>query len=175
MVTITISGAPGSGKSTVAQLLEKRLDTSYVNSGMIFRNLAKKYSMSLEEFGKHCETHEKVDRELDNEQLNILKKGNVILEGRLAGWLAHEHKISALSVFIDADIDIRAARIVKREGGTVSQRKKEIREREKSEAFRYKRYYNIDLSDNSIYDLVIDSSEKSAEEIVTMILKQVKK
>jgi len=175
MVTITISGTPGSGKSTVAQLLEKRLGIPYVYSGMIFRTLAKKYDMSLEDFGKYCETHENVDKKIDEEQLDVLKKGNVIIEGRLAGWLSYEHKIPAFTVFIDADIDIRAARIVERENGTVEQRKREIRKRERSEALRYKQYYGVELSNNSIYDLVIDSSEKTAEEIVDIILKHVKK
>ena len=40
MVTITISGTPGSGKSTVAKLLEGKLGVKYIYSGMIFRELA---------------------------------------------------------------------------------------------------------------------------------------
>lgn len=175
MATITISGTPGSGKSTVAQLLEKHLGIPYVYSGMIFRTLAQKYNMSLEDFGKYCETHEEVDRELDDEQLRILKKGNVIVEGRLAGWLAHKHKVSAYTVFIDADIDVRAARIAEREKGTIAQRKQEMLARERSEVLRYKTYYNIDLNDHSIYDLVIDSSKIPAEKIVATILKHIEK
>ena len=66
MVTITVSGTPGSGKSTIAQLLHEKLGIKYVNSGMIFRDTAEKYKMSLEEFGKYCERNSKVDKELDN-------------------------------------------------------------------------------------------------------------
>ncbi len=175
MVTVTISGTPGSGKSTVAQLLEKHLGIPYVYSGMIFRTLAHKHNMSLEDFGKYCETHEEIDRELDDEQLRILKKGNVIVEGRLAGWLVYNYKVPAFTVFIDADIDVRAARIAKREKGTIAQRKQEMLAREESEALRYKTYYDIDLNDNSIYDLVIDSSKMSAEEITTSVLNHIKK
>ena len=47
MVTITISGTPGSGKTTVAMLLEKKLELKYVYSGMIFREQADKHNMSL--------------------------------------------------------------------------------------------------------------------------------
>ena len=54
--------------------------------------------MSLEKFGKYCEKNKEIDQELDNNQLNILKKGNVILEGRLAGWLAYKNKIPALKL-----------------------------------------------------------------------------
>lgn len=172
MVVITVSGTPGSGKSTVAKILQEKLGIDYVYSGQIFRKQAKKYGMSLEEFGKYCEENSKVDKELDNKQVEILKKDNVILEGRLAGWLAYKNNISALKVMIDADIDIRAKRIVNREKGDIDLRKKEIINREKSEANRYKKYYNIDLKDTSIYDIVIDSGDKKPEEIVNIILEK---
>jgi len=174
MTVITISGNPGSGKSTVAKLLEEKLNIKYIYSGMIFRELAKEYKMSLEEFGKYCEEHKNIDVELDNRQLEILKKGDVILEGRLAGWLAYKNNLPAFKVSIITDLDIRAKRIVTREKGDVEKKKKEIIERERSESARYKKYYNIDLKDNSIYDLVIDSGDKTPEEIVDVILKKMK-
>lgn len=170
MVVITISGTPGSGKSTAAQLLHERTGIKYVYSGMIFRNLARDYKMSLEEFGRYAEKNEKIDKELDERQVEILEKGNVILEGRLSGWLAFKNDVPALKVLIDADIDIRAGRIVNREQGSVEKRKKEIIKRERSEETRYKKYYDIDLKDRSIYDLVIDSGDKKPEEIVDMII-----
>lgn len=173
MVTITISGTPGSGKSTVAELLKEKTGMKYVYSGMIFRDLAKKYKMTLEEFGKYCENNSQVDKELDNRQLEILKKGDVILEGRLAGWLAYRNNISAIKVMIDTDINTRAERIVKREKGDANIRKKEIIKREKSEALRYKKYYNIDLKDTSIYDVVVDSTDKTPDEIVDSIIEKI--
>jgi len=170
MVTITISGTPGSGKSTVAKLLEDKLGLRYVYSGMLFRDMAKKYKMSLEEFGKYCEENSEIDKELDDQQLEILRNGDIILEGRLAGWLAHHNNIPAFKVEVNADLETRAQRIVKREKGIVEKRKKEILERERSEALRYKKYYNIDLKDSSIYDVVIDSRDKTPEEIVDIII-----
>ena len=173
MTVITISGTPGSGKSTVCELLKEKLDLKYVYSGMIFRDLAKKHKMTLSEFGKYCEENEEIDKEIDDYQLDILREGDVILEGRLAGWLAFRNKIPALRVMLDTDIKTRAKRIVKREKGDDEKRKQEIIEREKSEISRYKKYYNIDLKDLSIYDLVIDTGDKTPEEIVNIILKHV--
>jgi len=173
MTVITISGTPGSGKSTVARLLEKKLGIKCVYSGMIFRELAQKHKMSLEEFGKYCEQNSEIDKKLDYKQLEILRRGDVILEGRLAGWIAHQNRIPSLKIMIDADILTRVKRIINREGGKIEKRKKEILEREKSENKRYKKYYEIDLKDNSIYDLVIDSSNKTPEYIVEIITKKV--
>lgn len=170
MATITISGLPGTGKTTVARLLEKRLGLRYVYSGEIFREMAKKHKMSLEEFGEYCETHRQIDEELDRYQLDILRKGNVIVEGRISGWLAYQNHIPALKVLLDADISVRSGRIVKREQGDIEKRKKEILTREKSEATRYKKYYDIDVGDTSIYDVIIDASVKTPEEIMEIIV-----
>ncbi|RLI65668.1 MAG: cytidylate kinase [Candidatus Asgardarchaeum californiense] len=175
MVTITISGLPGSGKTTVAKLLGKKLGLKYVYSGEIFRKMAEEHNMSLEKFGKYCEKHREIDEELDNYQLKILKEGNVILEGRIAGWIAHRNKIPTLKVLIDADLETRTKRIVKREKGELKKRKQEILSREKSEFTRYKNYYNINLKDTSIYDVIIDSSNKSPKEIVDIIIEKIEK
>jgi len=171
MTTITISGLPGTGKTTVAKLLENRLGLRYVYSGEIFRNMAKKYKMSLEEFGQYCETHREIDEDLDRYQLGILRQGSVIVEGRISGWLAAQNHIPAVKVLLEADIAIRAGRIVKREAGDLEKRKKEILKREKSEATRYKKYYGIDVADTSIYDVIIDAGDKTPEEIMEIIVK----
>lgn len=171
MTTITISGLPGTGKTTVAKLLEKRLGLPYVYSGEKFREMAKKQKMSLEEFGTYCEKHKEIDEQLDQYQLEILRKGNVIVEGRISAWLAHQNHIPAVKVLLDADLDTRVQRIMKREQGEKEKRKKEILKREKSEATRYKRFYGIDVHDTSIYDVIIDAADKTPEEIVVLILK----
>ena len=155
--------------------IEQKLKKRYIYSGEIFRETAKKYNMSLEEFGIFCENNEEIDKNLDDKQLKILKKGNIILEGRLAGWIAYRNKISALKILIIADLETRAGRIVKREKGHIQKRKKEILKREKSETIRYKTYYDINLSDTSIYDLVIDTSDKNPNEIIDIIIKEIKK
>ena len=170
MTTITISGLPGTGKTTVAKLLEQRLGMKYVSSGDIFRQMAKKHQMSLEEFGEYCEKHPEIDEELDRCQLDILRKGNVIVEGRISAWLASRNQIQAVKILLDAGLDTRVHRIIKREQGDKEKRKKEILKREKSEATRYQKYYHIDVRDTSIYDLIIDTAEKTPEEIVEVIV-----
>jgi len=176
MTTITISGTPGSGKTTIGEKISEKLDMEYIYSGEIFRKLAKKHKMTLEEFGKYCEKNSKIDKELDEKQVEILKqKKDIVLEGRLAGWLSYKNNISAFKVFLDADIDIRTKRVMKRENGDFDKRKKEIIKREKSEKTRYKKYYDIDLDDTSIYDTIVDAGDKTPEEIVDLIISDISK
>jgi predicted cytidylate kinase len=172
---ITISGLPGSGTTTVAELLQKKLGWKHVNMGKIFRELAEEHRMKLQEFEEYCEENPQIDREIDKKQEKILMEGNVILESRLAGWIAHIKKIPALKVWIDCEEEERVKRIINREGGDFFEKKKEMKEREESEKRRYKKFYGIDLDDKSIYDVIIDSTNLKPEEIVKKILDELQK
>jgi predicted cytidylate kinase len=172
---ITISGLPGSGKSTVAGILKQELGWEYVYAGAIFRKTAEERGMTLEEFGAYCEKHPDVDKELDARQLEIAKKSeNLILEGRMAGHLAKQNGLKAVTVWLDAPIEIRVKRIMRRESGDFEARLSEAKKREASEAARYKKYYGVDLYDRKVYDLVLDVSEISAEQAAEAILAKVK-
>lgn len=174
MLTITVSGPPGSGTTTISKLLSKKLKLPHVYAGEIFRREAERRGMALHDFSKYCERNPEIDKSLDDYQKEILKKGNVIMEGRLAGWIAHLNNIPAFKVLLKADLDIRISRIINREGGNREEKLKEITEREKSEAKRYREFYGININDETIYDLVIDTSDKSPREIVDIIINELK-
>ena len=170
MVTITVGGLPGSGTTTACGLLRDRLGLDYVYAGQIFRDLAREHSMSLSAFGRYCEDHPEVDRELDDRQLEILRKGDVIVEGRLSGWIAQQHDVPALTVWLWAPVDVRAQRVAKREGGDPAERRMEMLEREFSEAKRYKTFYGMDIDDQSIYDLVVKTHDLTPVQVSERIL-----
>lgn len=165
---ITISGPPGSGKSTLAKLLSSKLGMELISVGDIFRKQAEQRCMSLEEFGLLAEKDESIDKKLDEEQKKLAReKDNIILEGRLSGFLVN----ADLKVWLKAPLEIRGERIAQREGKTVAKAMEETSEREECERERYLKYYNIDVKDLSVYDLVIDSSRWSPEEISEIVLK----
>ncbi len=62
---ITISGTPGSGKSTVAKLLVKEMSLERLYAGGEFRKLASEKGMTNEGLVEYAKTHPKVDIELD--------------------------------------------------------------------------------------------------------------
>ncbi len=167
---ITISGPPGSGKSTLSKLLSAKLGMELVSMGNIFRKLASDRCMSLDEFGALAKCNDEIDRKLDDAQKKIAKeKDNIILEGRLSGFLID----ADLKVWLKAPLKIRAERIAKREHKSVSSSMKETSEREECERVRYLNYYKIDIRDLSVYDIVIDSTKLSPEEICEIVGKAV--
>lgn len=157
---LTISGLPGSGTTTISRLLSEHYRVEVISSGEIFRRLAKERGVSLSEFGVMAEADPAIDLEIDRNQKEIVHSyDNIILESRLSGHMA-DGVPNVIKVCIKAPRLLRVKRIQKRERiSSFDEVLEKTVEREKSENLRYKKYYDIDIEDLSIYDLVIDSSK----------------
>lgn len=171
---ITIGGPPGSGKTTVAQILSDKTGLELVVIGEIFRTLAKEKGYTLEEFGELASQNHNIDMELDRRTVERAKAGNLILEGRLAGVMLHKNNIQCYKIWIDADIMERAKRIAERDGGGLDEVIERISDREQCEISRYDKIYGVDLTDKDIYDLVINTSNITQHEVVDIILDNIK-
>ena len=173
-MNLTIGGLPGSGKTTVAKMLAEKLSLNYLNAGDIFRNLAKKKGMTLEEFGVYAEQNPSVHQAIDNKLVEVARQGGAILEGRLAAFMLDRQNIEAKKIWLEAPLKVRAERISKREEKPIETALSEIQERERSEWDRYFNLYNIDLNDLEHYDFIIDSAPITADQVVDQIMKGVK-
>ena len=173
---VTVSGPPGSGKTTVARLVAKRLGFELIATGKIFRNQAKEAGMDVHKYNELAERDATIDRDLDDKIVRIARsKDNIVLEGRLAGQLLNRNRIGAFRVFVTASIRTRAERIARRERTRPLDELKSLQSREESERRRYLEYYNIDIGDLSVYDLVVDSNDITAEECSDIILRELRK
>jgi len=186
---ITLSGTPGSGKSTVAKILAERLKLERVYAGGIFRQWAKEKNMTVEEFGVYAKSHPEIDPKLDNETANTARKleaagKNVVVEGRPQYHFLPE----SIKIFIKVDPKEAAVRIMKdlqnkatkdernqQEVSSLKELEKLNIERENLEDKRYKKIYHINFRDPSNFDLVIDSTKITAEQAAEKIIKFIKK
>ncbi len=154
---ITVSGPPGSGKSTNAAGLAAALGIDHVSGGDIFREMAAEHDMTPVEFNEHAEEDDEIDHALDERLYEIATtRDDLVLESRLAGWLAGDH--ADLRFWFDAPVSVRAARIADREGKPVDRAREETERREASERKRYLTYYGIDIDDLSIYDAAYNTA-----------------
>jgi predicted cytidylate kinase len=173
---ISISGPPGSGKTTICMLVANRLDYDYILVGQIFRQMALERKIDLDTFGRLAEEDETIDRDLDDRMLALARANdNIVLEGRLTGAMLKTKEIRVFAVFVTASEEIRAQRIAKRENKSVESILHEMRTRERSEKKRYLAYYGIDPYDKSIYNLWVDSSNLTPEKIADMVLENVRR
>jgi cytidylate kinase len=162
MVVVAIGGPPGSGKTTVAKALLKRFrQLRYVSAGEIFRQLAEEKGKSLCEFSRYAESHPEIDRMIDRRTSDAAMDGKVLIDARLAGWMA---KKADIKILITAPVKVRAKRIARREGRRYKSVLEETLKRERSEAKRFKKFYNIDVNNNSPYDMVLNTERLSRQE-----------
>lgn len=165
---VTISGPPGSGKSTAAAAVAEAFQLEHISGGDIFRELAAENDMTPVEFNELAEDDEDIDRDLDRRLRSIATDGeDVLLESRLAGWLAAEH--ADIRVWLHAPFEVRCERIADREDKPVAQVREETRRREVSEGKRYREYYSIDIEDLTIYDISYNTARWSPEGILGML------
>lgn len=168
---ITLSGLPGSGKTSVAKELVSKYGFVIISAGEQFRKLAAERGMSLEEFGRLAEADATIDLAIDQRQKALaIKEKMAIVEGRLAGRTMIEAEIK---IWLKTSLEVRAKRISKRENIPYDQALEETRVREASESARYKKYYNIDQNDLLCYDLVIDTSKWDVAGVTDIISKAI--
>ncbi|MFN8543336.1 MAG: cytidylate kinase family protein [Candidatus Binatia bacterium] len=167
---ITISGQPGSGKTTVARLVASALGLAHVYAGDIFRRQAEGHGLTLAEYLKRAETDPSIDRELDAQMQRRAAAGDAVLEGRLSGFMADQAGTRALKVFLDASEAVRADRIQSREGGATQERLREIQEREASDRRRYREIYGVDYHDRTRYDLVMGTDHMAPAEVAEAVV-----
>lgn len=174
-VLITISGLPGSGKTTVARLVAASLGLEHVYAGDIFRRQAEAEGLTLSEYARRAETDHSIDRRLDEQIRARAVQGRAVLEGRLAAFMAEQAGMHALRVFLDASETIRATRIAGREGGDAAERLRQIQAREASDARRYREIYGVDYHDPARYDLVLHTDGRAPEEVAAEIVEHARR
>jgi predicted cytidylate kinase len=174
-VLITISGLPGSGKTTVARLVAQALGLEHVYAGDVFRRQAEAAGLTLAQYARRAENDHSIDRRLDDAMRARAKRGDAVLEGRLAAFVAEQAEAVALRIFLDAPEPVRAARIAEREGGDAAERLAQIQAREASDARRYREIYGVDYHDLHRYDLVISTEGRPPAEVAAEIVEHARR
>jgi cytidylate kinase len=176
---VSITGLPGSGKTTVRNALAEQLGFKRYSMGDVFGKLALKHGLTIGEFNTFAIGKPEIDHEVDNYQTEIAsKEDNFIIDGRLS-W----HFIpQSFKVFLDVDLTEAAKRIFAAIQTDRASRSDEpnyssaaevetaIRTRLAADNTRYQALYGVDYLNHSNYDLVIDTTKIPANEVVSTIL-----
>jgi cytidylate kinase len=175
---ITVSGRPGSGKSTVAKELAEKLGLRHFSSGQFQRDLAKEKGVSPLELAKMAEKDPEIDKKTDSWVETIGEADDhFVMDSRLGFNFIPD----SIKVFLDVTDDEAARRVFhdlrpeEKENISQGATYEGIKKREESEKKRYQEYYGIDYTDPDNYDLVIDTTSITAAQAVRKIIDFLKK
>jgi len=173
---ITVGGPPGSGTSTVSRRVANKLDYSRFSSGDFMRSLARERGMSLPEIQKKAEQTAEIDRKVDEKIKNLADSNKLVVDSRLAFHFIPE----SFAVYLEVDLNTAAERIFaendqrEEEGDLVNQSveatKNSIIKRLASERKRYKDLYNIDHTNHTHYNVIVDTETKDIPTVTQTVI-----
>jgi cytidylate kinase len=170
---ITISGNLGSGKSTVGALLANALDYEIYSVGDIVRRLASYIGMSINEYNDFIKDKPEYDKKVDDEivQLALIRE-NLIFVSRAASFFVPK----SFKVFLHVDEMEGAKRIISDKSRIgehydgVEDALSNVHKRFESARKRFMENYGIDIKDSSHYDLYLDTTHLSVEEVLRRVI-----
>ena len=180
---ITLSGKPGSGKSSTADRVAEMLGYTRHSSGDMVRRVLKRNGMTLQEYNTKAATNHDLDDQIDEELRKLRDMEDIIVDSRLGFyWLPESFK-----VYLDLDLDVATARIYNdvsqnesRQGvGTSSTSlldvSKQVRSRMNAEQRRFEKLYGVDPYDSRHFDLIIDTSRHNPHSVALTVFDHYRK
>ena len=173
---ITISGKPGSGKSSVGILVAKKLGFKYYCIGDLRREMAKKKGISLEELNKLGEKESFTDLDVDR---FAEEKGKTEDNFVMVGRTSFHFIPNSIKFFLDVDQKTGAERIFNHSRNDekyndLNEAIEKIRKRHESDKVRYKKYYNLDVFNKKNYDYIIDTTNLTIKDVVDKIIEKIR-
>jgi len=179
---ISISGAPGSGKSSIAKRLARKLAWPRYYMGGLRRQKAREQGFTLAKYNKLGENDGRTDKEVDDYQKDLgQKEDNFVIEGRTS-WYFIPH---SFKIYLDVDEKEGAKRIFqhlqgkneRNEDDSLRDEKAVLESSQKrveSDKIRYRKYYNIDVYNHKNYDFYLDTTELTFNDVFQKVFKEVK-
>jgi len=155
---IIVSGFAGSGKSTLAKKLALEFGLPVVHASDILHKMKDKKideidtsktsassgwweSNEAQKYLHERENDLSMDKELDETLLEIIEKGNVVVDSKTMGNLSKK----GFKIWLDCSAKTRAERIAERDGLDWEEVLRKINERDEVDKRIYRKLYNFEL------------------------------
>ncbi len=171
---ITITGMPGSGKTSVGQKLAEKLGLEFLSIGDMRGKMAMDRGITIEELNKMPWA----DKEVDDFQKEYgAAHDNFIVEGRLAFYFIPD----SVKIFLDVNLRAAAKRVFndprpdEKKRATVEDEMKAMSDRIRGDKKRYLKIYGVDPNDKKQFDIVVDTTNITREETLKILEEKMKK
>lgn len=173
---VTISGRPGSGTSSVAKHTAELLRYRCFSTGELFRRIAHDRGVSVDDLNIDAGRDDYIDHEIDQIIQTLGEQSSqIVINSRLGYHWIH----SSFKVYLMVPTEIGAQRISQQmvhsahKGETALPLTQQIAAIERRVVLEHDRYYDLyalDTSNMRPFDLVIDTTELTVEEVSRRIV-----
>lgn len=174
---ITLAGAPGSGKSTLRKLLAEHYGLEVKAVGDFMRQAAQRhgYTDITAFLCEYVTQHPEVDHQIDEEQRAYgASHSHFVLDSHVGFHFVPD----SLKIRLECDVEeaarrILAARRSTEAAGTFEQAVEANRRREEAMHANFLRLYGVDIHDDRNFDITVDTSSLSPEEVFAELVRQI--
>ena len=171
---ITITGMLGSGKSTICRILHDQYGFEIFSTGAIQREVAREKGVTTLELNEMMKTDHSLDDVIDKTTTRISrerKDDKLIFDSRMAWHFATD----TFKIFLTIDPMVAAVRVMadpraEEPYKTVEEARDMLIKRSRIERARFQELYGVDYYDKNNFNLVVDTSSRSPDEVVRLIM-----
>lgn len=172
---ISITGKLGSGKSTICNLLKDRYGFEIYSTGAFQREVAREMGITTLELNKRLREDPSLDYVIDDavKKLSIERaQDKLIFDSRMAWHFANK----SFKIFLTIDPREAARRVMLNQRGSEefyadeNEACEKLIERSQVEQARFMQIYGVDYYDFNNFDLIVDTTSRTPEEILGIIM-----
>ena len=181
--SIVISGPPAVGKTTVAKGLAEEFQLKYLSGGDVLKEMAIEEGFDSDRddwwdteegmlFLNKREKNSKYDLALDEKLTLIFKKGGVVITSYTLPWLVQD----GIKIWLEGSHESSTARMQTRDNMSPQEAYEVTKERFDKNKALYKKLYDFDFGDDkSVFDLIINTDNLSAQQVIDVAKETVRK
>ncbi len=170
---ITLTGDLGSGKSAVSKILCEKTGFEYVSTGRIQRQLAQEMGIDTLEMNRRADIDPSIDERIDGIFVSLGSDARgYVVDSRMAWFFLPK----SFKVYLQTDVAVAAQRIIHdptRDSEQYMSQEEAVQKilaRKASENARFLLKYDADCTNLDNFDIVIDTTKRTREDVAAIIL-----
>ncbi len=181
--SIVISGPPAVGKTTVAKGLAEEFQLQYLSGGDVLKEMAKEQGFDSSgddwwdtkegmEFLNQREHNSEFDKKLDEKLSILFNQGGMVITSYTLPWLVKD----GIRIWLEGSHESSTNRMQSRDNMSSEDAYKITKERFDKNKALYKKLYDFDFGeDKSVFDLIINTDNLTAQQVIDVTKETVRK
>jgi len=181
--SIVISGPPAVGKTTVAKGLAEEFQLQYLSGGDVLKEMAKEQGFDSSgddwwdtddglDFLNQREQNSEFDKKLDEKLTALYNQGGMVITSYTLPWLIK----GGIKIWLEGSHTSSTKRMQFRDKMSSDNAYQITKQRFDKNKALYKKLYNFDFGDDtSVFDLIINTDNLTAQQVIDVAKETVRK